>query len=261
MRPLLLVSNDDGHASAGIRALRAALVPLGDVVVVAPETEQSAMSHSLTLHRPLRARRVEDGVFAVDGTPADCVYLALHAAEAFLPRRPDLVVSGLNHGLNLGQDAFYSGTVAAAREGALRGIPALATSAEGGADLDRATALARRVAEALLAVGPRAAGRVYSLNVPRTFHGELRATRLGSRLYEDRVDARKDPRGREYFWLGGGDVKHERWRGMGGTGDHLAPTDTDAHDDGAASLTPLKLDLTDFGADDGTAALVAPITG
>ena len=100
------------------------------------------MSHSLTLHRPLRARRVEDGVFAVDGTPADCVYLALHAGDTFLPRRPDLVVSGLNHGLNLGQDAFYSGTVAAAREGALRGVPALATSAEGGADLERATALA-----------------------------------------------------------------------------------------------------------------------
>ena len=99
------------------------------MVLLAPETEQSASSHSLSLHRPLRLRAVEPGVFALDGTPADCVYVALHAGERVLPRRPDLVVSGINHGMNLGQDAFYSGTVAAAREGALRGIPAVATSA------------------------------------------------------------------------------------------------------------------------------------
>ena len=130
LRPLVLLSNDDGFASPGIRAMRAALLEAGaEVVLLAPETEQSASSHALSLHRPLRLRAVEPGVFALDGTPADCVYVALHAGTRVLPRRPDFVVSGINHGMNLGQDAFYSGTIAAAREGALRGIPALATSA------------------------------------------------------------------------------------------------------------------------------------
>ena len=132
-RPLVLLSNDDGHASQGIRAMRAALVEAGaDVVVLAPETEQSASSHALTLNRSMRLRAVEPGVFALDGTPADCVYVALHAGTRILPRRPDLVVSGINHGMNLGQDAFYSGTIAAAREGALRGILAVAASAHPG---------------------------------------------------------------------------------------------------------------------------------
>ena len=122
-RPLILLSNDDGHSSTGIRAMQAALKAAGaDVVVVAPETEQSASSHALSLHRPLRLRKVEADVFALDGTPADCVYVALHATTRLLARRPDMVVSGINHGMNLGQDAFYSGTVAAAREGAFRGI-------------------------------------------------------------------------------------------------------------------------------------------
>src|SRR4029078_3701435 len=117
------LSNDDGHGSEGIRALRAELATWADVVLVAPETEQSATSHSLSLHRPLRARKVEPGIFAIDGTPADCVYVALHAEQRFLPRWPDLVCSGINRGLNLGQDAFYSGTVAAARQGARPGVP------------------------------------------------------------------------------------------------------------------------------------------
>src|SRR5271154_2588382 len=135
MRPLVLLSNDDGHASPGLRTMRDALAAVADVVVLAPESEKSAASHSLSLHRPLRLRAVEPNLFALDGTPADCVYVALHAGTRVLPRKPDLVVSGINHGMNLGQDAFYSGTIAAAREGALRGIPAVATSAHGAADL------------------------------------------------------------------------------------------------------------------------------
>src|SRR6478752_791485 len=134
-RPLVLLSNDDGYSSRGIAALRTALGRHFDVVVVAPETEQSATSHSLSLHRPLRLRETEPGVFAIDGTPADCVYVALHSIGRILPRAPALVVSGINHGPNLGQDVFYSGTVAAAREGALRGLPALAASTHGGSDL------------------------------------------------------------------------------------------------------------------------------
>jgi 5'-nucleotidase len=244
---LILLSNDDGYASPGIRAMRAALVAGGArVVLVAPETEQSASSHSLSLHRPLRLRAVEEGVFALDGTPADCVYVALHSGTRVLPRQPDLVVSGINHGMNLGQDAFYSGTIAAAREGALRGIPALATSAHYSADLETTALLAARVAFAL--PRPSAAhGLLLNLNVPARWNGELRSTRLGTRIYEEVVDFRSDPRGREYLWLGGPGVRHERSEG----------TDTDAYDDGVASLTPLLLDLTSEVQGDLTASVAA----
>jgi 5'-nucleotidase len=249
MRPLVLVSNDDGYGSAGIRALRDALAAWAEVVIVAPETEQSATSHSLSLHRPLRARAVEPGVFAIDGTPADSVYVALHAETRFLSRWPDLVCSGINRGMNLGQDAFYSGTVAAAREGALRGIPAIAASAHVKGDLARVAELTSRLARALytatkgeLGAGPRPGPSVarkttlLNVNVPLEWNGEVRRTRLGARLYEELIDFRKDPRGREYFWLGGPGVRHERDPG----------SDTDAYDDGAASITPLILDLTSY---------------
>jgi 5'-nucleotidase len=122
-RPLILVSNDDGIRSNGIRTLAARLGDLGDVIVVAPDRERSATSHAFTLDRPLRVEEVEDGRFMVDGTPADCVYLGL---LKICPRKPDLVVSGINHGFNLGSDVFYSGTVAGAVEAALRDVPAIA---------------------------------------------------------------------------------------------------------------------------------------
>jgi 5'-nucleotidase len=240
-RPLILLSNDDGHASPGIRAMYDALATCADVVLVAPETEQSATSHALTLHRPLRLRTLKTPNvkgFALDGTPADCVYVALHSEGRILPRRPDLVVSGINRGMNLGQDAFYSGTVAAAREGALRGIPAVAASAHHpGAELPRVAELATRIAMELLARAARGAqpkAPLVSVNVPDKWNGEVRATKLGQRIYEEVVEYRKDPRGREYLWLGGPGVRHERDAG----------TDTDAYDDGAASVTSLMLDLT-----------------
>jgi 5'-nucleotidase len=214
--------------------MRDALLKLGEVVVVAPESEQSASSHSLSLHRPLRLRAVEDGVFALDGTPADCVYVALHAGSRIVARRPALAVSGINRGMNLGQDAFYSGTIAAAREAALRGIPAIASSAHPSAHLTEVAALTIRVAERLLGTTSERAPLV-SINVPKNWGGEVRAARLGSRIYEELVDFRKDPRGREYLWLGGPGVRHERCAG----------TDTDAYDDGAASIVPLVLDLTE----------------
>lgn len=247
MRPLVLLANDDGYSSDGLIALRDAIASWADTVVVAPETEQSAMSHSLSLHRPLRSREVGPGVFAIDGTPADCVYTALHAGTRFLPRWPDMVCSGINRGLNLGQDAFYSGTVAAAREGALKGIPAIAASAHVAADVPRVAELASRLARALwdlthgsigpiTRVSPRLARKtpLLNLNVPREWTGEVRRTTLGSRLYEELIDVRTDPRGREYMWLGGPSVRHESEPG----------SDTDAYDDGAASITPLILDLT-----------------
>lgn len=244
MRPLVLLSNDDGFTSKRLRVLRDVLLSWADVIVVAPATEQSATSHSLSLHRPLRAREMEPGIFYVDGTPADCVYVALHADTRFLPRWPDLVVSGINRGLNLGQDAFYSGTIAAAREGALRGIPAIASSAAVKADRVRVAELTSKLAQGLLAETASAPKRpgimnakstpLLNLNVPEKWTGEVRRTRLGARLYEEVIDIRKDPRGRDYMWLGGAGVRHERDAG----------SDTDAYDDGAASITPLVLDLT-----------------
>ncbi|HEX4447193.1 MAG TPA: 5'/3'-nucleotidase SurE [Polyangiaceae bacterium] len=234
--PLVLLSNDDGYASPGIRAMRTALLAAGaEVVLLAPETEQSASSHALSLHRPMRLRAVEPGIFALDGTPADSVYVALHAGTRVVPRRPDLVVSGINHGMNLGQDAFYSGTIAAAREGALRGIPSLAVSAHVALDLGQVAELSARIALDLRGMrGAASRGFLVSLNVPHRWSGEVRATRLGTRIYDEIVDFRIDPRGREYLWVGGPGVRHERDPG----------SDTDAYDDRAASLTPLLLDLT-----------------
>jgi 5'-nucleotidase len=229
-RPLLLLSNDDGYASRGIRGMRDALAESFDVIIVAPETEQSASSHSLSLHRPLRLRSHDAGIFSLDGTPADCVYVALCAGERVLPRKPDVVVSGLNHGLNLGQDVFYSGTVAAAREAALRGIPSLAASAHTRADLEAACAAARKIAERLVGAPPS----LLNLNVPKKWNGQLKSARLGIRHYEDLVDFRRDPRGREYLWIGGSEVTHRDEEGC----------DTHVYDQGFAPLTPLVLDLT-----------------
>lgn len=235
MRPLVLLSNDDGYESKALHAVREALIEHGaDVVTVAPATEQSATSHSLSLHRPLRARKHGDGIFSMDGTPADCVYIALHAEGRFLPRRPDLVVSGINRGLNLGQDVFYSGTVAAAREGALRGIPALATSAHVHADLVKVADLSARIALTLVGKGSVRRAPLLSLNAPEVWNGEVRVARLGARIYDELVDIRQDPRGRDYFWLGGPGVHHDPDPG----------SDTDAYDQGYVTLTSLRLDLT-----------------
>lgn len=231
-RPLFLLANDDGFRAQGINALRAALLPHADVVLCAPDSEQSASSHSLSLHRPLRLTDHGDGVFSIDGTPADCVYTAFFAGTRILPRRPDLVLSGLNHGANLGDDVFYSGTVAAAREGALRGVPAMALSA--GLEVDRAAAAqeAARLALALYRSAPQRP-LLLNVNIPAGTAWRCRATRLGGRFYTDEVQFRKDPRGREYLWLGGPGVEHRP----------VVGSDTEAYDAGEVGLTPLVLDL------------------
>jgi len=234
-RPLVLLSNDDGHASRGLSALYEALGAHCDVVVVAPEHEQSASSHALSLRKPLRLRRLDEQRFALDGTPADCVYLALHGGTRVLPRRPDLVLSGINLGLNLGQDAFYSGTIAAAREAALRGIPSIASSAHVSLDLARVARASTRIALMLACSAPQER-TLLSLNFPKDWSGGVRATRLGTRIYEERVEFRKDPYQHEYLWLGGPGVRHEKNPG----------TDTDAYDEHVASITPLVLDLTSY---------------
>jgi 5'-nucleotidase len=231
VRPLILVSNDDGYRANGINALRSALSEFAEVIVCAPEIEQSATSHALSVHRALRLFEPAPGVFSVDGTPADCVYIALHGKTRLLPRWPDMVVSGVNHGVNLGDDVFYSGTVAAAREAALKGIPALAVSTPYDADMEAASALARRIVQSTLQ-RPVTAPLLLNLNVPKGYTS-VRAARLGRRIYHDEVDFRRDPRGREYMWLGGPSTESEA----------LPGSDTEAFDAGVASLTPLALDL------------------
>jgi 5'-nucleotidase len=230
-RPLILLSNDDGYRARGLGLLARALEPLADVIVCAPEVEQSAASHALSLHRPLRLFRHDERTFSVDGTPADCVYVALYAEARVLPRRPDVVVSGVNHGVNLGDDVFYSGTVAAAREGALKGIPSLALSAAADADFEAAAALGARLAVSLQALGTEPI--LLNVNVPRGRDWPLRATRLGRRIYRDEVEFRRDPRGREYLWIGGPGADHRP----------LAGSDTEAFDQGIVGITPLVLDL------------------
>jgi 5'-nucleotidase len=231
-RPLILLSNDDGYTALGIRRLRDALVTFADVIICAPATEQSATSHSISLNRPLRLHEAEPRVFCVDGTPADCVYVALHAEQRVVPRRPDLVVAGMNHGLNLGNDVFYSGTVAAAREGALRGVSALAFSAAATTETGAACRLA---AEICKGAAPVLTDRTVLLNInfPPGSTWPVRATELGNRVYQDGVLFRSDPRGGEYLWIGTGGVQHS------GTD----ASDTAAFDAGVVGVTPLSLQL------------------
>lgn len=249
-RPLILLSNDDGVGARGLRTLREALCLIADVVTVAPQLEQSANSHSLTLARPLRHRELDEAVHSVDGTPADCIYVALYR-ERFLPRWPDLVVSGINHGYNLGTDTFYSGTVAAAREGALRGIPSIAFSLGGpkGSFEEAAKVAMLMCARMLDTPGAREGDRGALLNVnfpPAVPYRGVRATRLGRRVYVEEVTVRTDPRGKEYFWIGGPGASHEPLEG----------SDTEAVDAGYVAVTPLVLDATDVD-DFGLAAWVA----
>jgi len=233
-RPLILLSNDDGVHAEGVRALREALLQVGDVFVVAPEHEQSATSHRITLSAPLRHRELGQGIHAVDGTPADCIYIALNL-KGLLPRRPDIVVSGINHGFNLGMDVVYSGTVAAAREGALRGIRAMAVSADHRASMASvASHVAPLVQHALRLEMPSGPTMLLNVNYPVGAPCGVRTTRLGKRDYEDTVEARTDPRGRSYYWIGGAVSAHDAVDGA----------DTTAVDTGFVSITPLSLELT-----------------
>ncbi len=231
--PLILISNDDGIAASGLVRLAERLADLGEVRVVAPDRERSAVSHAISLDRPLRATEVRPGWHAVTGTPADCVYLAV---LKLLPRKPDLIVSGINHGYNLGSDLFYSGTVAAAVEGAVREVPAIAISQEwtpdaaiGPAAADFAVALATEVLRHGL---PRHV--LLNVNVPAATPAGWTWTRLGRRVYREQVDSRVDLRGRTYFWIGGPALP-----GVDAPG-----TDCAAVAGGLVSVTPLDLDLT-----------------
>jgi 5'-nucleotidase len=232
--PLILVSNDDGIHSAGLAALSQILEPLGEVVVVAPDREQSACSHALTLHRPLRIDDVSPGRYSVDGTPTDCVNLAINA---ILTRRPALLVSGINRGANLGDDVTYSGTVSAAMEGTLLGVPSLAVSliGRGPYDFAVAAAFAARLAGWVLEHGlPE--DTLLNVNVPQDVAGGVALTRMGRRRYGDAIVEKLDPRGRKYYWIGGEDVPFVAEEG----------TDFHAVHQGLISVTPIHLDLTNY---------------
>jgi 5'-nucleotidase len=233
---VILVTNDDGIHAQGIAALAQALEPLGDVYVVAPDREQSAVGHALTLHRPLRVDRLGERRFAVNGTPSDCVNLGV---LGLLPERPVLVASGINHGSNLGDDVTYSGTVSAAMEGTLLGVPAMAVSqvdADAGG-FEEAGRVARLVASRALVEG-LPAKTLLNVNVPRGELRGIRMTRLGHRVYREKVVQETDPRGRPYYWIGAGPPEWQQDEA----------SDMSAVHAGFATVTPLHLDLTHFGA-------------
>jgi len=235
MKPVVLVTNDDGIDSEGLLALRDSLCEMGRVVVVAPDRQRSAASHALTLHRPLRVTKVEDDFYSIDGTPTDCVNISLNG---LLDVRPSIVVSGINKGGNMGEDLFYSGTVAAAREAALLRVPSMAVSIEAkdGFIFEPAASFARQFA-AHLVENPPEQGEFFNVNLPNLPAEQIkgiRVTRQGKRIYGETVVRKTDPRGREYFWIGTAIDGFESVEG----------SDIDAVYQGYISITPLHLDMT-----------------
>jgi 5'-nucleotidase len=235
--PRILVTNDDGVRSDGIHKLAEALRRLGDVTIVAPNVEASAIGHALTLRRPLRMEQIGEAIYEVDGTPTDCVNIAL---TQLFDGHADFVVSGINKGYNIGDDVTYSGTVAGAMEGALLGIPSVAVSLErtlGPYDFGPAAGAAATVVEAVLR-GGLTARTFLNLNVPPGQPRGLRVTFQAKRNHVTVVDPREDPRGRAYYWIEEGENEwepHDR-------------SDYQAVKDGYVSVTPLQLDLTAYAA-------------
>ncbi len=242
--PTILVSNDDGISSPGIKILAKTLESLGDVYVVAPEGEQSAVAHALTLHRPLRFEMTGKNTYFVNGTPTDCIILAV---KKLLPVKPDIIVSGINNGGNLGDDITYSGTVAAAIEGTLLGVPSIAVSLvrdyQGGSDFfdaeskfQSAALVARELTERVLEKG-LPDDTLLNVNVPFSNKAKgIKITRQGKMVYDNGIHKHHDPRGRDVYWIGGG---VPRWE----SGDN---TDFDAIQNEYISVTPVHLDLTNY---------------
>lgn len=241
-RRTILLTNDDGYFSDGLQTLYKALTKQHEVYIVAPDREQSASSHSLTLNRPLRIHKINDHTYACDGTPTDCVMLALH--RLFKKRPPDMVLSGINHGANMGDDIIYSGTVAAAIEGSICGIQSIAVSManwEPGMRMSAAAAYTARFISRIerLKIDPTT---IINVNFPAdqgsgrdaSPYQDKAFTTQGIRHYQDIIIAKKDPRGKPYYWIGG----RAKWKMTKGT-------DFAAVKRGLVSITPLKLDFTD----------------
>jgi len=237
---LILVTNDDGVNAPGIQALARAMMGLGRVVVAAPDRERSAVSHSLTLHHPLRIERVGEDCYSVDGTPTDCIHMGVHVI--LKGQKPDLIVSGINRGGNLGHNITYSGTVWAAIEGNLMGIPSFAMSLveAGNLDYEPAGLFALKIGRWVERNGlPE--GTILNINVPDNPRQDLErftVTRQGRRQFLDSVVEKKDPRERPYFWIGGDQLPVE----------DDAETDVGAVGRGYISVTPLHSDMTDYNA-------------
>jgi 5'-nucleotidase len=234
----ILCTNDDGYLALGIEVLASAARGLGSVTVVAPDREQSAASNSLTLHHPLRVRRSTAGALVVDGTPTDCVILAVNE---LMDERPDLCFSGINHGSNMGEDVLYSGTVAGAMEATVIGIPAIAISYAGDAfeDLSAWEDLVASLLRGIIEQDDFPADTLFNVNLPPidpTQVKGVRVTSLGKRRYSDSLTKAVDPSGREYYWIGGGEVS---WT-VGEDSDFTAVRE------GYISVTPLHLDLTNY---------------
>ena len=231
--PRILLTNDDGYDAPGLRALAEALEDFAEITVVAPSSEKSGAAQSLTLRQPIVTQQVAERHWSVDGTPADCVIVALHK---LLPQKPDMVISGINFGANLGENVYYSGTVGAAREAALHHLPAVAISLcskAQGANFENAARLARATAEIILKEGlPDQV--LLSINVPQPWSGEVKFTRQSKKITRNQLSEGKDPRGRSYFWLF--EQKIDR--------DFEPDTDYAAIFSGAVSVTPLHLDPT-----------------
>ena len=236
----ILIANDDGYLAPGLAALVKACEGLGELDVVAPEQNASGTSNSLTLGRPLTVHTAANGFLYINGTPSDCVHLAL---TGVLPQRPDLVVSGINNGANMGDDTLYSGTVAAAMEGFLFGIPAIAFSqvAKGWGELDAAARVARSVIEQVLREPPKSGPWLLNVNIPNRADADRlprAVTRLGRRHASEPLIRQTSPRGETMYWIGpAGDAREA------GPG-----TDFHATANGQVSVTPLQVDLTDHAA-------------
>jgi 5'-nucleotidase len=241
---VILVTNDDGISSPGIKVLSRALESIGDVYVVAPETEQSAVAHALTLHRPLKFEKLKKNTYHINGTPTDCVIIGVNK---LLPQKPDLIVSGINNGGNLGDDITYSGTVAAAIEGTLLGVPSIAVSLVRSSyyssiyrmstsKLKEAAKFSVKLAKMVLKNGLMA-DTLLNVNMPNSPEVKgVKITNQGKMIYDNSIQEISDPRGREYFWIGGGTPKWE-------TGEN---TDFEAIQNGYISITPVHLDLTNY---------------
>ncbi len=240
--PVILVTNDDGVHSPGLTALFDAMKTLGEAYVVAPDRERSAVSHSLTMHRPLKVEQLNERIFSINGTPTDCVAVGI---SKILPFRPELVVSGINKGANLGDDITYSGTVSAAIESTIMGIPAFAVSLVLQQPLNRANfgtaaGIATQIGGYIIA-NSLPYDTLLNVNIPDVQYGDLRGiklTRQGKRIYDDSIKETFDPHGNKHYWIGGGNPYWE----------HGEDTDIQAIQDCHVSITPIHLDLTNYDA-------------
>jgi 5'-nucleotidase len=235
MKPIILVTNDDGINSPGLKALAKAMKSLGEVYIIAPDRERSAVGHSLTLHHPLRMEKIDSHTFVVDGTPTDCVMLGI---LGFLKTKPHLVASGINRGPNLGDDITYSGTVSAAFEGTLLGVPSFAISLVNRreSNFNVGVEFAKKVGKEILRKG-LPPDTLLNINIPAVTRKEIRGVQIvrqGKRIYKDQIIEKIDPRGRRYYWIGGAEPAYKK----------ESRTDFYAIEHNYISITPIHLDLT-----------------